>query len=320
VGAHGAGEVGVPGCHCPWGQVGGCPCPRGAGAAPTLDGEGGPVLRLPARGVGPAHVHPLRAPRQLRHPAGTQPGCGTPRGAGGRSPPPRPPSLPQHPVPHAVGGGQLPAVLQPLQACPGVSGDGAGEFSGAAHPLDEAPRCHPDSQGATTAVLTVTSIPWAGCKALMVPGGTGIPGARRPRCGVGGLTMDGHAGEGLGGADAVGDEAAVGAGVGRQRRADAEEASAVDDACREAAVDLVPSVEQRRGAMGQALHLQRVTGTHRGLLRQAGGVRRRCGGGWSISTRPQPGWGNEWVNRARRTSVGGSGWRWRWARVRMDQR
>lgn len=107
-------------------RSGGCPRPRSArGAAPTLDGEGGPVLCLPARGAGPARVHPLRPPRHLRNPAGTQTGCGTPRWGrrgrrGGFPTAPSPSSLPQHPVPHAVGGGQLPAVLQPLQTRPRV--------------------------------------------------------------------------------------------------------------------------------------------------------------------------------------------------------
>lgn len=55
-------------------RSGGARVPWCQGDAPTLDSEGGPVLHLPARGAGPAHVHALSPRRQLRHPAGTQPG------------------------------------------------------------------------------------------------------------------------------------------------------------------------------------------------------------------------------------------------------
>lgn len=88
-------------------------------------------------------------------------GVGPRRGQRGGVPTtPSPPSLPQHPVPHAVGGGQLPAILQPLQPCPGVPRDSAGEFGSATHPLDKAPWRHPYGQGTAAGVPTVTSVTW----------------------------------------------------------------------------------------------------------------------------------------------------------------
>lgn len=108
LGAPGSGEMEGPRVPVFMGdRLGGAHVHRCMGAAPTLDGEGGPVLRLPAWGAGPAHVHPLCPPRQLRYPAGTQSRCETPRGeqVWGGSHCPISHSLPQHPVPHAVGGG-----------------------------------------------------------------------------------------------------------------------------------------------------------------------------------------------------------------------
>lgn len=83
---------------------------------------------------------------------------------------PVPLSLPQHPVPHTVGGGQLPTFLQPLHTGTGVPGDRAGKFGGATHPLDEAPWCHLHHQGTASDVPTFTSITWKGCRAPVVPG------------------------------------------------------------------------------------------------------------------------------------------------------
>lgn len=84
---------------------------------------------------------------------------------------PVPCSLPQHPVLHAVGGGQLPTFLQPLHMGTGVPGDGADEFGSATHPLDEASWCHLYHQGTTSDVPTFTSITWKGCRVLVVPTG-----------------------------------------------------------------------------------------------------------------------------------------------------
>lgn len=82
--------------------------------------------------------------------------------------------LPQHPVPHTVGRGQLPTFLQPLHMGTGIPGDRAGEFSSATHPFDEAPWCHSHHQRTTSDVPTFTSITWKGCRAPVVPSGTCI--------------------------------------------------------------------------------------------------------------------------------------------------
>lgn len=89
--------------------------------APTLHGECGPVLHLPMKSAGPAHVHPLCPLCQLWDPAGTL-DAHTVVGPMGHCPHPTPPcpALPQHPILHTVPGGQLPTVLQPLQVHPRV--------------------------------------------------------------------------------------------------------------------------------------------------------------------------------------------------------
>lgn len=291
VGASGFGRWGFPGHQVFRGARSGGARSEGAGlrdshvpwhtgAAPTLDGEGGPVLRLPARGAGPAHVHSLRPPCQLRYPAGTQPGCGTlRRGQAVVGPTTLFPAPPYRSTPSRtlwVGGSSPPSFSHSRRAR-GSPETAQANSAVPPTPLTMLPGVTRTVKGPLTASSASPASPGRVAKPGWYPAPWASPARGVP--GVEGLTMDSHAGKGLGGADAVGDEAAVGASVGGQRRADAEEAGAVDDARREAAVDLVPSVEQRWGAVGQALHLQRVASAHRGLLRQAAGVRRRCGHG-----------------------------------------
>lgn len=94
-------------------------------------------------------------------------------------------------------------------------------------------------------------------------GKAGIPSAV---WGTRALTMDSDAGEGLGSAHTVSDHAAIGASIGGQCRADAQEAGTGHSTRGQTAIELVPSVEQWRGAVGQALQLHRVARTHRAVL------------------------------------------------------
>lgn len=227
--------------------------------APTLHSERGPVLRLPTRSAGAAHVHPLRPLCQLWDPAGHRAHTqlwdpwGTART-------PHRPALPHRSTPSRTlcrGGSSPPSFSHSRRA----RGSDALQANSAMlpTPLTRLPGVTRTARGPPP-----SPAPSPAWDVKVTPGTAGSPSAVR---GTPALTVYSDAGEGLGSAHTVGDQAAVCAGVGGQRGADAQEAGTGHGTGGQAAVELVPSVEQWRGAVGQALQLHRVARAHRAVLR-----------------------------------------------------